>query len=143
MCCRGVSAVMGSYGMIQEKQFIFGKNFPILLLRDILNTSTFKVSDVLHWVNFTYSNIFRSTFCWAGNIWIYFISYLFSIVINKLCLDLEFLHYHHQCFCWYCWWWGFFSVFSRSWIHILPIRSHHPCIRHWNRITVLRTAATV
>ena len=39
---------MGSSGMIQEKQFIFGKIFPILLLRDISNTSTFKVSDVLH-----------------------------------------------------------------------------------------------
>ena len=42
------------------------------------------------------------------------------------------------CFWWCCWWQEFFSVFFRSWIHI---RSHHPCNRHWSRITVLRTTS--
>ena len=41
--------------------------------------------------------------------------------------------------CWYCWWWGLFSGFSWSWVHITLIRSHHVCNRHWSRITVLRT----
>ena len=48
------------------------------------------------------------------------------------------------CFCWYCWWRWFFLVFSWScWIFITLIRSHHPCHRHWSKITVLRTTATV
>ena len=44
-------------------------NFPKFLLSAILNTSIFKVCDVLHWVNVlvikTFSNIFQSTFCWS------------------------------------------------------------------------------
>ena len=34
-------------------------------------------------------------------------------------------------------------VFSWSWIHITVIRLSHPCNRHWSRIIVLCTAATV
>ena len=39
---------MGNCSLIQEKQFIFEKNFSILLLYGILNTSIFKVRDTLH-----------------------------------------------------------------------------------------------
>ena len=80
-----------------------------------------------------------------GNIWICFISDLFSIICNKFYLHQEVLHY-------YCHWimllvvllmMKVFSVFSWSWIDITLIRSLHPCNRHWSRISVLRTTATV
>ena len=38
---------------------------------------------------------------------------------------------------------GVFSVFSWSWIHITHILSHHLCNRHWSRISLLGTTATV
>ena len=46
------------------------------------------------------------------------------------------------CFCWYSWWWGFFPVFSWSWIRITLIHSRHPSNRHWSKIIGLRTTAT-
>ena len=63
----------------------FENNFPIFLLSCISNTSNFQVHDVLHWVSFlvkkTFSNIFRSTFCWGREylniFYIPFIFYLF------------------------------------------------------------------
>ena len=67
-----------------------------------------------------------------GNIWIYFISHLFSIIGNKFHLRQEFLH-------WYCHLMMFFSVFFWSWIYITFIRSHHSCHRHWSRMNVLHT----
>ena len=64
LCCRGVS-VMGNGIWSNKSSLYFENNFPILLLCGISNTSIFKVSDTLHWVNLTYSNIFSSTFCWG------------------------------------------------------------------------------
>ena len=95
----------------------FENNFPIILSSGISNASMFKVVDALHWVTFllmkTFSNIFRRTFCWAGNIWIYFISHLFSIIENKFYIIKSFFITITitWCFCWYWWWWGFFLVF--------------------------------
>ena len=44
------------------------------------------------------TNVFHSTFCWiwASNVWIWFISHLFSIIDDKLCLYQEILHYYHH-----------------------------------------------
>ena len=80
-----------------------------------------------------------------GNIWICFISDLFSIICSKFYLHQEVLHYYRH--------WimllvvllmmRVFSVFLWSSIDITLIRSHHPCNRHWSRISVLRTTATV
>ena len=56
------------------------------------NTSIFKLCDALHWVHFlvmkAFYNIFHSTFCWAwiNNVWIWFISHLFSVIGRKLYL---------------------------------------------------------
>ena len=121
LCCRGVS-VMRNCSLIQElawskkSSLYFENNFAILLLCGISNTSIFKVRDVLHWVNFTSSNIFLSTYCWPGNIWIYFIPYLFSINVNRFVYIKSFFITItiKWCFCWYCWRLGFFSVASHS-----------------------------
>ena len=80
----------------------FENNFPIFLLSGISNTLICKVCDVLHWVNFllmkTFSNIFRSTFCWGRRylniFYILFIFYycwqvIFTLRVPSLLLPLN------------------------------------------------------
>ena len=63
----------------------FEMNFPIFLLYVILNTTIFKVRDILHWVDLlaikTFSNIFHSSLC-CSRFWI-----VFSFLVK--------LHSHH------------------------------------------------
>ena len=104
----------------------FGNNFPRFLSSGIPNTSIFQVGDVLHWIIFlvmkTFSNIFRSTFYWAGNIWIYFTSHLFSIIANKFHFDFEFLYYYH-----YLMMLLLILLMKRALFSILlKLNSHHP-----------------
>ena len=137
--------------MIQGKQFIFWKQFfNIFILSGISNTSVFKVGDVLHWVNFSVMIKPFPIFSVApsvgeGNIWIYFTSHLFSVIGNKFFYIKSFFITItlKWCLCWYCWWWGFFSVFSGSWFHNTFIHSHHLCNRHKSRIIVLCATATL
>ena len=102
----------------------FVKNFPIFLLSSISNTSIFNVHHVSHWVHSlvmkTFSNVFCNTFCWDRNylnifyIWYLLLSPTSFIYIKGLFFPMTI----KWCFCWYCWWWGFFSVFPWNWIHI-------------------------
>ena len=112
----------------------FKNNFHTFLLPGISNTSIFKVRDVLNCVNFlvmkTFSNIFHGTLCWGK--WYLNIFYTSIIYFLLLLTSITF----KWCFCWYSWWWGFFPVFSWSWIHITLIRSRHFCNRHWSRINM-------
>ena len=62
--CRGFQS-WGIVAWFKRSSLYFEKNFSILLLYGILNTSIFKVRDTLHWVNFIYSNFFSSTFSWG------------------------------------------------------------------------------
>ena len=81
----------------------FENNFPIFSLSSIWNTLTFKVRDLLNWVNFlvmkNLSNIFRSTFCWSkqysNKIYIIFIfSYCQQVIFTlRVPLLLSLLNY--------------------------------------------------
>ena len=61
--------IRAEISLVQEKQFIFWKQFCSISLSGISNTSIFKVCNILHWVNFllmkTLSNIFRSYYFWG------------------------------------------------------------------------------
>ena len=103
----------------------FENNFPICLSSGISNKSIFTVLDVLHWVNFLgmkISSIFRSTFCWDRqylNIFgIPFIFYYCQQIMFTSSKSFFFTITIKWCFCWYCSWCGFFSVFTWSWIYI-------------------------
>ena len=76
--------------LLQEKQFIFWKQFSNVFLSGISNISIFKVSDVLH-QEISYERKPSSIFSvapsvGAGNIWIYYMSHLFPIIANKFYL---------------------------------------------------------
>ena len=70
----------------------FPNSFPISLLSDNSNISVFKVCDVLHRVHFlvmkTFSNTFRGTFCWDGQLMYEYDLYLiyFLLLLTKLYL---------------------------------------------------------
>ena len=53
----------------RENSLYFKKDFPMILVSDISNTSIFNVCDVLQWIDLlvikTFFNIFRSIFCWG------------------------------------------------------------------------------
>ena len=76
------------------------------------------------------NNLYPIYFLLLGTSFVYIKSFFITIAIE-------------WCFWCYCWWWGFFSVFSWSWIHITLIRSHHPFKRRWSWINVLHTTATL
>ena len=117
-------------------------NFQIFLLSGISNTLICKVRDVLCWLNFLStktSKIVWSTFCWA-NSYLNMIYIHFSFIYIKSFFIIVNIKWYT---CWYCWCWGFLSVFSWSWIQFTLIRSYHSCCRHWSRIIVLCTAAAV
>ena len=84
----------------KKSSLFFENNFSIFLLSGVSNASTFKVRDILHWVNFlvmkTFSNFFCCFFCRSRYIWIYFICHLLFIIANKFFLHYEFLHYYHH-----------------------------------------------
>ena len=102
----------------------FENNFTIFLLYGISNTSIFKVRGVSHWVNLlvmkTFSNIFRSAFCLGQLIFEYISCHLCFLLLptNFIYVKNLFIAITIKwCFCWYCWWWGFFSVSSWILIH--------------------------
>ena len=63
------------------------------------------------------------------------LQYFILLETSFISIKSFFITNTNKYFCWYSWWWGFFSVFFRSWFYITLIRLRHPCNRHWRRIT--------
>ena len=96
--------------------------------------------------NETFSNIFRSIFCWGNK----YLKMFYMLFIFYCCQQVLFTGFSFfititikWCFCWYCWWWGFYFPLYPEAECTSRIHLHHPYNRHLSRMTVIGITATV